>query len=226
MPVYQLPDEHIFPRPSLAREDGLLAVGGDLHPDRVLLAYSNGIFPWYSDGEPILWWSPDPRCVLYPEKLHHSKTMKQVLRRGHFRISVDTAFEAVMTACGTTDRPGQHGTWITNDMKRAYCELHQLGYAHSVEVWQEETLVGGLYGLCLGSVFFGESMFAHASNASKAGFLTLVPWLKARGVTLVDCQTHTDHLESLGAEMIDGDRFQKELGEGMQQRTLLGPWSW
>ncbi len=151
--------------------------------------------------------------------------MKQVLKRNQFRITFDTDFEAVMDACAHIERPGQHGTWIMPEMKTAYCKLHKLGYAHSVEVWENDALVGGLYGLCLGTAFFGESMFAHVSNASKAGFITLVQWLATQGIGIVDCQTHTQHLESLGAQMIDGNQFQETLREAMQQPSILGKWA-
>lgn len=225
MPVYQLPDEHLFPRPELANEDGLLAVGGDLHPERLLLAYSLGIFPWYSADEPILWWSPDPRCVLYPDRLKVSKSMRQVLRSNRFEVSFDRDFPAVINGCRTTKRDGQHSTWITPEMMEAYITLHDMGFAHSVEVRSEGQLVGGLYGIALGSVFFGESMFARASNASKAGFITLVQWLKTQGFTIIDCQTHTDHLESLGAEMISGEMWRSQLEAGLKSPTLTGPWT-
>ena len=224
IPVFELPDEHVFPRPELAREDGLLAVGGDLDPERLMLAYSLGIFPWYSHPEPILWWSPDPRCVLYPDKLKISKSMRQVLKRGTFRVTFDRDFAGVITACRAMERPGQHGTWITQEMLEAYLALHDMGVAHSVEVWNGEELAGGLYGLTLGSIFYGESMFARESNASKAGFITLVPLLARQGITLIDCQTHTPHLESLGAEMVSGEQFREELAAGMKVPSLFGDW--
>jgi leucyl/phenylalanyl-tRNA---protein transferase len=224
MPVYSLPDAHIFPPVSHAEEDGLLAVGGDLHPDRILAAYAQGIFPWYSGRSPILWWSPDPRMVLFPGELKVSKSMQQVLRRGIFKVTLDRDFPGVISACSKVARPGQDGTWLGKDMQRAYTELHRLGHAHSVEVWREGALVGGLYGVALGKVFCGESMFAHESNASKAGFITLVEALRARGFGLIDCQVHTPHLESLGAREIPRAAFVGLLGEGIREEGFVGGW--
>ena len=174
MPVFWLTEEHIFPHPELANEEGILAVGGDLHPERLLLAYQNGIFPWYSPGEPIIWWSPDPRFVLFPGNLKVSKSMKQILRKEVFKVTINKAFREVMRQCQKTKRKGQAGTWITDEMINSYAKLHWKGIAHSVEVWENDELVGGLYGVSFGKCFFGESMFSHKSNASKAGFLTLV----------------------------------------------------
>ncbi|TAE57444.1 MAG: leucyl/phenylalanyl-tRNA--protein transferase [Bacteroidetes bacterium] len=222
MPLFSLSDELIFPDPAWAEPDGMLAVGGDLRPERLLLAYQNGIFPWYSRNEPILWWSPDPRFVLYPEQLYVSKSMKQVLKRETFRITFDQKFREVIGHCGKTRRPGQRGTWITHDMLEAYCTLHERGFAHSVEVWENEKLVGGLYGVSLGKAFFGESMFAHVSNASKAGFITLVRNLQERGFQLIDCQVYTEHLESLGAVLVPRERFLEELSEVLKGETWQG----
>ena len=224
MPIYQLSEEISFPKPELASPDGLLAIGGDLSPERLLFAYECGIFPWYGDDEPILWWSPDPRFVLFPEKLKISKSMRQVLRRGDFTITFDKAFPAVIEACAAIHRPGQPGTWITEEMKEAYIRLHDLGFAHSVETWQGDELVGGLYGISLGNAFFGESMFAKTSNASKTAFITMVQRLEAKGFELIDCQTPTQHLGSLGAERILRDDFLRLLGETMQKDTLRGNW--
>lgn len=225
MPVYSLPPQHVFPPVSHAEEDGLLAVGGDLHPDRLLLAYSQGIFPWYSKGSPILWWSPDPRMVLFPAELKVSKSMKQVLKSGIFQISYDQDFPAVIQACAKVHRPGQRGTWLGKDMQAAYTELHRLGYAHSVEVWREGKLVGGLYGVALGQVFCGESMFAHESNASKSGFITLVVDLRSRGFQLIDCQVHTPHLESLGGREIPRLDFLHLLELGIGGPSWAGKWA-
>ncbi|GAB4405665.1 MAG: leucyl/phenylalanyl-tRNA--protein transferase [Bacteroidia bacterium] len=225
MPVYALPEDHLFPPPQHARRDGLLAVGGDLHPDRLLLAYRQGIFPWYSPGEPILWWSPDPRFVLYPPELRVHRSMRPLLNQQRFRVSYDQAFGEVMQRCRKTVRPGQHGTWITPEMLDAYARLHAAGYAHSVEVWQGDTLVGGLYGVSLGACFFGESMFAHVSNASKVGFITLVRDLQARHFTLIDCQVPTVHLASLGAREVPRRQFLAQLAQGLAAPTLRGSWS-
>lgn len=190
-----------FPPATDALEDGLLALGGDLSIDRLLLAYRNGIFPWYDDDVPM-WWCPDPRFVLYPEELKVSKSMKQVLKRGGFEFRVNTAFDKVIANCKAVAREGQDGTWITDDVKAAYNTMHKLGYAYSAEAWQDGELVGGLYGIRLGNIFFGESMFSHVSNASKFAFIKYVEMLQAEGVVLVDCQVFTEHLESLGARMI------------------------
>jgi leucyl/phenylalanyl-tRNA--protein transferase len=201
-------DPASFPDPGYALQepDGLLAVGGDLSPARLLNAYRQGIFPWYSDGQPILWWSPNPRAVLYPEKLRISRSLRKTLRRAPFRITLDSAFAEVIAAC-SEPRPDQAGTWITEEMRQAYIQLHRIGFAHSVECWEGEALVGGLYGVSLGKVFFGESMFARRSDASKVGFAHLVEQLKLWGFGLIDCQVHTGHLASLGAEDIPREHF-------------------
>lgn len=194
-----------FPDVNTALEDGLLAVGGDLSPERLLLAYKSGIFPWFNDDEPILWWSPNPRFVLFPQQLKVSKSMKQVLRNSGFVVTVNTNFEAVILECSKAKRDGQAGTWITQIMVDAYIKLHKLGYAKSVEVWQDDELVGGLYGLDLGNgVFCGESMFAKVSNASKVGFITFI---QNTNYKLIDCQVYTSHLETLGAKDIERDVF-------------------
>ncbi|MDX1277581.1 leucyl/phenylalanyl-tRNA--protein transferase [Oceanihabitans sediminis] len=198
-----------FPSVEEADEQGLLAIGGDLRLDRLLLAYKSGIFPWFEEGQPILWWSPDPRFVLFPEKLKVSKSMKQVLRNKDFVITVNKDFVGVIEACSKVKRTGQAGTWITDSMIQAYVKLHALGYAKSVEVWQEEELVGGLYGIDLNNgVFCGESMFTKVSNASKAAFITFV---QNTNYSLIDCQVYTNHLESLGAEDISREAFLKYL---------------
>ena len=207
MPVYLLDDSLWFPPVDEAEDDGLLAVGGDLSTERLLLAYKGGIFPWFNDEDPIMWWSPDPRFVLFPDNLKVSKSMQQVIRKEEFQFKYDTAFEAVIAACGDTPRKGMDGTWITDDMRAAYTELHRQGYAHSAEAWQDGELVGGLYGIRLGNVFFGESMFSRKSNASKFAFISWVRLLQSQGVQLIDCQLHTPHLESLGAEMITREAF-------------------
>jgi leucyl/phenylalanyl-tRNA--protein transferase len=200
-----------FPPVEQANEDGLLAIGGELSVKRLLDAYNHGIFPWYNDSQPIIWWSPDPRMVLFPEKLKVSKSMQQLLRKKEFQVSFNEDFEAVISNCANIKREGQGGTWITPEMKKAYIELHKLGYARSVEVWQDNKLVGGLYGIYLEEkkIFCGESMFTLVSNASKFGFIKLVEKLKTEGVKLIDCQVYTKHLESLGAEEIPRKEFLK-----------------
>jgi leucyl/phenylalanyl-tRNA--protein transferase len=197
--IFRLDERMLFPEPSFAEEDGLLALGGDLSVDRLLLAYQNGIFPWYNDDTPILWYSPHERFVLFPDELKVSKSMKQVLRSGKFTVTKDLCFDKVIDACSIAKREGQDGTWITEDMKNAYVDLHQQGYAHSVEVWEKDQLVGGLYGVEIGSIFCGESMFSKVSNASKVALISLCESGKFR---LIDCQVHTEHLESMGARLI------------------------
>jgi leucyl/phenylalanyl-tRNA--protein transferase len=223
MPVYRLPDEVLFPPVERAAKSGLLAVGGDLSAERLLAAYRQGIFPWYGEGEPILWWSPDPRFVLFPDELRLTRSMRQFLKKGSVRISFDTDFPAVIAAC-RKPRPGQDGTWITPEMQAAYCGLHELGYAHSVEVWQQETLVGGLYGVSLGRAFFGESMFTLAPNASKAALIVLIARLRDRGFDLIDCQVETPHLASLGARPLPRPEFCRRLKESLRHETLCGNW--
>lgn len=205
--MFLLSEELIFPPVHLADEDGLLALGGELSPERLLLAYRSGIFPWYAEDEPVCWWSPDPRFVLFPESLHISKSMKQVLKAGRFRFSINEAFTDVIGRCKTVERPGQEGTWISPAIVSAYSTLHRMGYAHSAEAWLDDALVGGLYGIRLGNFFFGESMFSTCTNASKFAFIRYVEQLKKEGVELIDCQVYTPHLESLGARMIPRSHF-------------------
>lgn len=206
MPLHILDERIWFPPVEDALEDGLLAMGGDLSPDRILLAYQNGIFPWFEDHVP-LWWCPDPRFVLFPEKLVVSHSMRTLFNKGKYTFTVNKAFGQVLANCKKIDRKGQDGTWITNEVERAYNKMHALGYAHSAETWLDGELVGGLYGIKLGKVFFGESMFAKASNASKFAFISFVQKLQQEGVELIDCQVYTQHLESLGAEMISRQAF-------------------
>lgn len=224
MAVYALDENLVFPLPQEAEHDGLLAFGGDLSPERLILAYMLGIFPWYSYPQPILWWSPDPRFVLYPDELKVSKSMRPILNQNRFHITYDQAFSSVIDNCKTAPRKGQNGTWITAEMREAYEELHRRGLAHSVEAWQEEKLVGGLYGVSLGRCFFGESMFSHASNASKAAFITLVRDLTGEGFDLIDCQVYTDHLASLGAKEIPREDFLHHLSKNEEKPTILGNW--
>ncbi len=200
---YQFPD----PMNALTEPNGLLAVGGDLSADRIICAYLSGIFPWYSQGQPILWWSPNPRAVLFPEKLHVSKSLKKVIRKKKFKTTMNQAFHQVIRACAQSPREEQDGTWITDDMQQAYLNLHELGIAQSVECWLGDELVGGLYGLSLGKVFFGESMFSLHSNASKVAFVHLLDELTKSDYALIDCQVTTDHLLSLGAEEIPRKQF-------------------
>jgi leucyl/phenylalanyl-tRNA---protein transferase len=214
-----------FPPVSKAKSSGILALGGDLSTERLILAYNSGIFPWFSEDDPIIWWSPKERFVIFPEKLYVSKTMRQILKRNTFTITFDKDFPAVIQNCQQTPREGQDGTWITSEMMEAYIKLHKLGYAHSVEVWQDDKIVGGLYGIIMGGVFCGESMFAHTSNASKAGFITLVQILQSYGIVLIDCQTHTEHLESLGGEMIPRNDFIKILQEQKDKKLLPDDWA-
>lgn len=210
MPLFALEKELFFPPVELAEPDGLLAVGGDLSTERLLLAYKSGIFPWY-EGKHILWWSPDPRFVLFPRELRISKSMKQLLKKETFRFTTNTAFEQVIANCKTIARRGQESTWITDDVKKAYTLLHKKGHAHSAEAWQNDTLSGGLYGVRMGKVFFGESMFSKVSNASKYAFTKYVELLREEGVELIDCQVYTEHLESLGARMIPREEFVRRL---------------
>lgn len=206
-PLFFLNDRLDFPEVETANEDGLLAVGGDLSPERLLLAYQNGIFPWFNEDALILWWSPDPRMVLYPNKLKVSKSMQRVLKSNQFRLTKNTCFKTVVEQCAKLVRKGQDGTWITPNMINAYCELHDKGFANSYEVWQDDKLVGGLYGIDLGDVFCGESMFSLVSNASKFAFIHMVEELKSEAYKLIDCQVYTKHLESLGAEEISRNEF-------------------
>jgi leucyl/phenylalanyl-tRNA---protein transferase len=200
--MFLIGKELFFPSVDQSDEDGLLAVGGDLSVERLLLAYKSGIFPWYNEDEPICWWSPDPRFVLYPDKLKISKSMQTVLNNGSFRFTINRAFEEVIKNCKSVTRKDQDGTWISPDIQDAYIQLHKLGYAHSAEAWQNGELIGGLYGIKIGKIFFGESMFSKASNASKFAFINYVKQLQKEGIELIDCQIYTEHLKSLGATMI------------------------
>ncbi len=209
--IFQLTDDLIFPPPELAGNEGLLAVGGDLNIDRLILAYSQGIFPWYGPGDPILWWSPDPRLILVPDEFHVSRRLARIIRQGLFQLTLNKSFPEVIRACASIPRRGQEGTWIVEEMIEAYCRLYEAGYCYSVECWQGRRLVGGLYGICLGKVFFGESMFSLVSNSSKVALAHLVNCLKEWDFDMIDCQMKTNHLISLGAREISGREFRKRL---------------
>jgi leucyl/phenylalanyl-tRNA--protein transferase len=224
MPVYRLSHELVFPPVHLA-ETGLLAVGGDLSVDRLLLAYRTGIFPWYSEGEPIMWWSPDPRMVLYPHEFHCSRSLRRVARQGKFRLTLNQAFPQVIRACATVPRGNQDGTWITPEMEAAYIALHEAGYAKSIECWAGDRLVGGLYGVAIGGCYFGESMFSTAPNASKIAMLALSRAARAWGIPLIDCQVANPHLKSLGAREIGRREFCRALEQGLQTQLRPGAWS-
>ncbi|MBI5594214.1 MAG: leucyl/phenylalanyl-tRNA--protein transferase [Deltaproteobacteria bacterium] len=224
MPVFRLSDQIIFPEPELSREDGLLAVGGDLSIERLILAYRMGIFPWYAKEDPILWWSPDPRLVLYPDTLHVSRSLTKTLKQGRFAVTLDQDFARVIAACAGVPRDNQPGTWITAEMMDAYCRLHEAGFAHSVEVWNQSELAGGLYGVSLGKCFFGESMFARKNNASKVGLVTLVHFLRKWSFNFIDCQVTTPHLVRLGAREISRKQFMAELKLALKSPTRKGKW--
>lgn len=222
--MYRLDKRLLFPPPELAEPDGLLAVGGDLRPERLRLAYSMGIFPWYHEGSPILWHAPDPRAVLEPDKLHVSRSLAKRMRKRPYRLSLDAAFAEVMQRCASADRPGQSGTWITQAMLRAYVTLHEQGVAHSAEAWLDDRLVGGVYGVALGACFFGESMFADADDASKIAFVALVRQLERWGFSLIDCQQKTAHLTRFGAVSWPRARFQQALAKALEAPGRPGPW--
>jgi len=225
MPVYQLPNDILFPDPGMAEEDGLLAVGGDLSVERLLVAYSNGIFPWYSEGQPILWWSPNPRMLLFPKDFKRHKNLRRTIESGKFEVKFDSNFIGVISNCSEISRKEQPGTWITSEMKAAYIRLHQLGFAHSVETYLEGKLVGGLYGISLGGVFFGESMFHLVSDASKVALWYLVDRVLDWGFDFVDVQQDTGHLRSLGAMTIERKKFLILLNESLKKETIRGSWA-
>jgi leucyl/phenylalanyl-tRNA--protein transferase len=211
MPVFRLVDALIFPNPEFAESDGLLAIGGDLSPARLIMAYSHGIFPWFSMGDPILWWSPVPRLVLFPEEFHLPKRLRRTTKQNIFSVTADTAFNQVIAHCATASGRLEKGTWITQDIQQAYCRLHDLGFAHSIECWQNGQLAGGLYGVCLDRVFFGESMFARVSNASKVALAMLVKVSLEHNIAMIDCQMTTDHLLRFGAREVSREIFQAQL---------------
>lgn len=224
MTIYRLDHRNIFPSPHEAEPDGLLAVGGDLSPARLELAYRSGIFPWYTADLPILWYSPDPRMILTPATLRINRSLRKAMAKRPYRISLDQAFSQVMFHCASTPRPRQRGTWITQDMRDAYNQMHLLGLAHSVEAWDGESLVGGAYGMCLGGCFCGESMFAHAPNASKIAFSTLVHQLHRWDIELIDCQVHTDYLDQMGGHEIPRYVFLQLLQQALRKPTRKGVW--
>lgn len=224
MPVYRLDDRLVFPPVHLA-EDGLLALGGDLRPERLLLAYTHGIFPWYAENLPILWHSPDPRMIMTTRDLVVQKTLKKQIRRRPYTLKMDTAFGQVLAGCASAPRPGQNGTWLIPEMVDAYTRLHELGFAHSIEAWSEDELVGGLYGVSLGAAFFGESMFARAPDASKIAYVACIRQLDAWGIGLVDCQVHTEHLERFGAYEVPRLRYLELLKVALDEPTQRGVWT-
>ena len=226
MPVFYLSENRLsFPPPFLADETGLLAIGGDLSTQRLIKAYSSGVFPWYNEDEPILWWSPDPRLVLFPRELHVSKSLAKVIRKNIYEITVDLAFKEVINKCRYVHTETKSGTWLVDDMVNAYICLHEQGYAHSVEAWKGGDLVGGLYGVALGSCFFGESMFSTADNASKAAFAVFVKWLDDNGFDMIDCQVTTKYLSSFGAKEIKRLDFLTLLSESLKKPGSPGNWS-
>lgn len=225
MTVYQLGPRPVFPNPALAEPEGLLAMGGDLSLPRLLAAYSNGIFPWYSDGQPLLWWSPDPRMVLFPEEFHRSRRLARTIRQGHFHIRADHAFTEVISACAHIPRRYETGTWIVPEMITAYTALHEAGYAHSIEVWCGGTLAGGLYGVSIGKCFFGESMFSRRNDASKVAFHALAERCREWEFALIDCQFWTSHLESLGAREIPRHQYLAILERACEYPTKQGSWA-
>lgn len=225
MPVFRLSKKLLFPSPDLADEDGLLAVGGDLSPQRLVLAYAQGIFPWYSDGSPILWWSPDPRLILIPGEIQVSRSLRRTMKRGIYRVTLDTAFREVIRACAKVHRKKQRGTWITKEMIEAYTRLHELGIAHSIESWQEGELAGGLYGVALGGAFFGESMFCKRDDASKVALVHLVRCLIEWNFTLLDCQVTTEHLLRFGAREMARREFLNQLEGALTLPGRYGVWT-
>lgn len=224
MPLYGLDNRILFPPPQHALADGLLAVGGDLSVPRLLEAYRNGIFPWFSEGEPILWWSPDPRAVFVPEAFRAQRSLRPLLNRKAFRVTLNADFEGVIRHCSSVPRPGQDGTWIGPQMLDAYIALHRAGHAHSVEAWADDALVGGVYGVAIGSAFYGESMFSLQPNASKVAFAHLMRHLTRHGFPLVDAQVHNAHLERLGAQLWPRHRFLEALEHAVSRPCPEGCW--
>jgi leucyl/phenylalanyl-tRNA--protein transferase len=224
MPIFLLSDDIAFPSPYLASKEGLLAVGGDLTQKRLLLAYRMGIFPWFSNNEPIMWWSPDPRLVLFPEEIRISKTLKKILKKKMFHVTMDSAFDQVINQCAQARLQNNQATWIVEEMIDAYCKLHEFGFAHSVEAWHQGELAGGVYGVSLGGCFFGESMFTQVSNASNVALVKLVEYLLSLSFDMIDCQIFTEHLIRFGAKEIPRVRFLEKLNASLKKPTLKGRW--
>lgn len=226
MYVYAVPDEHyIFPHPLTANPTGILAYGGDLHPDRLKVAYRFGIFPWYSAGEPLLWWFPDPRAVLFPENIRIARSMRPYFNQQKFSVTVDLAFKDVIVQCRKRGGNDPEETWIHPEMQEAYIQLHEEGLAHSVEVWQNDQLVGGLYGVAMGMIFFGESMFSHVANSSKYGFIVFTRFLEKMGFALIDCQQDTPHMRTLGATTIQATEFFQRIHSNLGKMGYPGKWN-
>ena len=223
MPVFRLTSDLTFPPPWLA-EDGLLAIGGDLSRERLLLAYRSGIFPWYSPGDPLLWWSPDPRTVMVPERIHVSRSLRRSLKRGDYRVTADMAFTEVIRGCAKTPRKQEQGTWITDSMEAAYIDLHRAGFAHSIESWRGEELAGGFYGVSIGACFFGESMFSRESNASKSALAVFAQQCLRWKISLIDCQMATAHLRSLGAFEVSRSEYLRTIDREIRKPTRRGAW--
>ncbi|HPS63318.1 MAG TPA: leucyl/phenylalanyl-tRNA--protein transferase [Bacteroidales bacterium] len=224
MTVYLLPDEPVFPLVAEAEPDGLVAIGGDLSAERLIQAYAHGIFPWFSDDGDVFWYSPDPRMVLFPADLNVSHSLRRVLRSGRYWVSFDTVFEQVIRACAEVQRPDHDGTWISEDFIEAYTRLHVEGFAHSVEVFDGDRLVGGLYGVSLGAAFFGESMFYRESNASKVALATLAEWCRRNSLQFIDCQVETSHLRRLGATNVTRPAYLNMLKKALAEKTVRAPW--
>jgi len=226
MPVYELDPYYMaFPPADHANQDGLLAIGGKLTEDWLLMAYQHGVFPWFSEGDPIMWWSPNPRFVLKPENVKVSKSMRPILNSEKYSFKFDSDFEQVIENCSRIPRQGQNGTWITTHMMDAYIALHKIGMAHSAEIWEDDQLIGGLYGVSIGGMFFGESMFSKKPNASKLALIRLSEWLKQKGFDLIDCQIYSEHLERMGAQLISRADFISELHRSIDKPTLRGNWN-
>jgi leucyl/phenylalanyl-tRNA---protein transferase len=225
MPIFKLSSRLEFPSPHLAESNGLLCIGGDLSTERLLLAYSNGIFPWFSDDEPILWWSPDPRLVLYPQRIKISKSLKKKLNKKDFHVTMDHAFKDVISACANIRIQNSEETWLVNEMIHAYIKLHDEGFAHSIECWLGDKLAGGLYGISLGGCFFGESMFTFVSDASKIALAALSEHLVKQGFDLIDCQVTTNHLLNMGGIEISREKFLSQLRKSLQKPSITGNWN-
>lgn len=225
MPIFRLKNDGVFPDPRQAEESGILAIGGELNTVTLLNAYANGVFPWYNPDEVRIWWCPDPRYVIFPSKIKVSDSMRRILKSGKFKVTMDTCFHRVINACRYTDRKNEDGTWITDEFIDAYTEMYHLGLCHSVEVWEGDELVGGLYGMSLGNCFFGESMFSKVSNASKVGLIMLAQALETRGFAFIDCQIPTPHLESMGAEPLPREEFLRILQLNLSLDTFIGRWN-